>query len=59
MTEERDPKKITFFCKECKEVAEVHRDGKKYVFNCKKCGGKNVAYGTWKSVADFFHLKNS
>jgi Zn finger protein HypA/HybF involved in hydrogenase expression len=66
MTEEKteeqvvdpDANKITFYCKDCKEVAEVHRDGKKYVFNCKQCGGKNVVYGTKRGIMDYFHLKN-
>jgi DNA-directed RNA polymerase subunit RPC12/RpoP len=57
---EIDPreKELTYYCKECKEVVEIHRDGKKDVFNCKKCGGKNIVYGTLKSIKDFFHLKN-
>lgn len=52
----KDP--IIFYCKDCEEVGEVHRVGRKYVYKCAKCGTKNVAFGTPKSISNFFHLKD-
>jgi len=55
MTED-NKNEIVFFCKDCNEIVETNRVGKKYVYTCKKCGTKNVAFGTRKSIDNFFRL---
>ncbi len=50
---------ILFFCRDCqKVVAEPKKVGSKYVYKCSVCDGKNVAFGTKKSICDYFHLKD-
>lgn len=51
------PEEIVFFCKDCRELSEVKRVGRQYVYTCSKCGTKNVAFGTRKSIMNFFHIK--
>ncbi|MBT3864863.1 hypothetical protein HOE67_04240 [Candidatus Peregrinibacteria bacterium] len=48
---------IVFYCKDCEKLVETDRIGKKYVYKCKKCGTKNVAFGTDKSIKNFFRIK--
>ncbi len=54
---EQDGPKIIFFCKDCDQVVDTERCGKKYVYRCRLCGTKNVAFGTLKSINNFFHVK--
>jgi len=49
---------IIFYCKDCEEVVKTEKVGRKYVYTCKICGTKNVAFGTQKSITNFFHLKD-
>ena len=49
--------KVVFYCKDCKKMVEATRIAKKYVYTCTVCKTKNVAFGTIKSVASFFHVK--
>ena len=49
--------KVVFYCKDCRKLVETMRIGKKYVYTCNLCKTKNVAFGTVKSVASFFHIK--
>jgi len=56
LTKYTDP--IIFYCKDCEEVVQTEKVGKKYVYRCKICGTKNVAFGTPKSIYNFFHLKD-
>ncbi|MBI5152729.1 hypothetical protein HZA39_04285 [Candidatus Peregrinibacteria bacterium] len=48
---------IVFYCKDCEEIVKVERAGRKYAYRCKKCGTKNVAFGTEKSIANYFHVE--
>jgi len=50
---------IVHFCKDCRAIVDVKQVGKKYVYTCKKCGTKNVAFGTEKSIKDFYHVKEN
>lgn len=52
-----NPVEIIFYCKDCEEIVDTERCGRKYVYRCKKCGTKNVAFGSRKSICNFFHLK--
>jgi Zn finger protein HypA/HybF involved in hydrogenase expression len=49
--------KIKFFCKDCNKIVEAKRVGRKYVFRCPICKTKNVAFGTEKSIKNFFHIE--
>lgn len=48
---------IIFYCKDCMEIVDAKKIGKKYIYSCPKCKGKNVAFGTEKSIKNYFHIK--
>lgn len=48
---------IVFYCKDCNKIVEVDRVGRKYVYRCLECKTKNVAFGTERSIRNFFHVK--
>ena len=47
---------IKYYCKDCEKFIEGRQVGRKYVFRCPICNTKNVAFGTEKSLINFFHL---
>jgi len=49
---------IVFYCKDCEKIVEVDRVGKKFVYRCRECKTKNVAFGTEKSIVNYFHVKD-
>lgn len=49
---------IVFFCKDCEKLVETIPLGRKFVYKCKTCGTKNVAFGTEKSIRNFYHIKD-
>ncbi len=61
MAEEQEKKStsnIIFFCRDCQKVVDKpQKVGSKYVYKCPICDGKGVAFGTKKSICDYFHLK--
>lgn len=58
MTEQAEVQdhEIIFYCKDCEEIVKTHRLGKKFVYKCGKCGTKNVAFGSKRSIFNFFRL---
>lgn len=48
--------KIVFFCKDCEKIIQGVKLGKKYVYKCPLCGTKNVAFGTEKSIRNFYRV---
>lgn len=56
MKEEQTWDTIVFYCKDCEKIVDADRAGRKYVYLCKLCGTKNVAFGTKKSVQNYFHV---
>ncbi|KKQ71842.1 MAG: hypothetical protein UT33_C0012G0050 [Candidatus Peregrinibacteria bacterium GW2011_GWC2_39_14] len=49
---------IVFYCKDCEKIVQADRAfGKKYVYKCRICKTKNVAFGTEKSIATYFHIE--
>ena len=48
---------IMFYCRDCQKIAQTEKVGTRYVYKCTQCQGNNVAFGTEKSVRNFFHLK--
>jgi len=59
MTETKSPETkspIVFYCKDCEKLVDASKFGKRYVYTCKICGTKNVAFGTEKSIKNFFRI---
>ncbi len=48
--------KILYYCKDCAKFVNAQQVGRKYVFRCPICKTKNVAFGTEKSLKNFFHI---
>ena len=48
------PTKIIYFCQDCNKVITPKRIGKKFQFSCSECKGKNVAFGTEKSIESYY-----
>lgn len=59
MKEEQTWDTVVFYCKDCEKIVDVSRAGKKYVYLCQLCGTKNVAFGTKKSIQDYFHVEET
>jgi DNA replicative helicase MCM subunit Mcm2 (Cdc46/Mcm family) len=53
------PAKIVYYCKDCKRIVTgVTKKGrKKYTFKCPECKGSDVAYGTEKSIINYYHIR--
>lgn len=47
---------IHYYCKDCEKIVDAQKVGRKYVFRCPICKTKNVAFGTDKSLNNFFHI---
>ena len=47
---------MIFYCKDCEKVVDVFPVGRKFVYKCSICKTKNVAFGTDKSIRNFFRL---
>jgi hypothetical protein len=56
--EEKTWDTVVFYCKDCEKIVPTDRAGKKYVYVCKMCGTKNVAFGTLKSIQNYFHVED-
>ncbi len=48
---------IVFYCKDCRKTIKGEKVGAKYVYKCPDCKSENVAFGTPKSITNFYHLK--
>ena len=51
------PSKIIYFCRDCKKMTKPKRVGKKFQFSCTECKGKNVSFGSEKSIDNYYKLK--
>ena len=50
--------KIVFYCKTCEKIIENPKKMvRKYVYICPHCKTKNVAFGTEKSIMNFYHIE--
>lgn len=50
---------LIFYCKDCEKVVDVIPVGRKFVYKCAICKTKNVAFGTEKSIRNFFHVEEA
>lgn len=51
-------KDILYYCKDCEKIVDAQKIGRKFVFRCPICKTKNVAFGTEKSLKNFFHIED-
>jgi len=54
--ENKLPPELVFYCKDCHKIVETIPVGRKFVYRCKICGTKNVAFGTLKSIKNFYRV---
>jgi len=57
--EDRNLNEIVFFCKDTGTIIpreEIERIGNKFVYKNKVSGSKNIAFGTRRSVENFYKL---
>ncbi len=47
---------VIFYCKDCEKIVKVMPVGRKFVYRCNICKTKNVAFGTEKSIRNFYRL---
>lgn len=50
--------KITYYCGDCKKLITPKRMGKKFQFSCSECKGKNVAFGSEKSIQSYYKVSD-
>lgn len=49
---------IVFFCKDCKAVVNAQRiSPNKYAYKCPECNSIKVAFGTMRSIKEFYLRK--
>ena len=49
--------RIVFYCKDCEAIVGAKKELRRYVYKCDKCNTKNVAFGTEKSIKNFYHVE--
>jgi hypothetical protein len=56
---ETETTRVLFFCKDCRRLVHAvsSKGRKKYTFKCAICNEPNVAYGSEKSIVNFFRIK--
>ena len=47
---------IVYFCRDCQKLVQGARIGRKLQFGCPVCKGKNVAFGTEKSIISHYRI---
>jgi len=57
LTEQGQPAKITYYCRECKKLVAAKRIEKKLSFKCEECGKNEVSFGTEESIKNFYNIK--
>ena len=51
------PQELVFYCKDCKKIVETNALGRKFAYRCQVCQTKNVAFGSLKSIKNFYRIK--
>ena len=54
--ENKLPITLVFYCKDCRKIVETTPVGRKFVYTCNICKTKNVAFGTLKSIMNFYRV---
>ena len=50
------PAELVSCCKDCRKIVPTMPVGRKYVYRCSVCQTKNVAFGTLKSIKNFYRV---
>lgn len=45
------------YCKDCHKIVPAAPLGRKFAYRCTICQTKNVAFGTLKSIKNFYRIK--
>ncbi len=53
------PTGVVCYCKDCNKIVETNPVGRKFAYRCKICSTKNVAFGSEKSIRNFYHIKDA
>lgn len=55
---EKTPEPLIFFCKDCNKIIQKPKriPRQRFTFICPECNEKSVAWGTKKSIYNFFHI---
>jgi hypothetical protein len=53
------PAPIVFYCKDCEKIVLTKAVGRKFVYKCGICGTKNVAFGTEKSIVNYYRIEEN
>ena len=48
---------IVFYCKDCEKIGSVKPVGRKFDYKCAVCNTKNVAFGTEKSIINYYRIE--
>ena len=56
--ENKLPATLIFYCKDCHKIVEATPIGRKFVYKCNVCQTKNVAFGSVKSIKNFYRIKD-
>ena len=51
------PPALVCYCKDCGKIVPGIPVGRKFAYRCSVCQTKNVAFGTEKSIKNFYHIK--
>ena len=50
------PPDLVYYCKDCRKLVDTTPLGRKFVYKCNVCQTKNVAFGTLKSIKNFYRV---
>lgn len=50
------PAKIAYYCQDCKKLVPPKRVGNKFVFSCQACKKDVIAFGTEKSLGNYYRI---
>jgi len=55
-----EPTKIVYYCKDCEKIVKAQKiTPRKLKFKCQVCQGKNVSFGTEKSIKNHYRIKDN
>lgn len=49
---------VVFFCNDCGKLVATEKDPHAIKFSCTECKGRNISFGTERSVNNFFKLND-
>ena len=49
---------VAFFCRDCRKLVDTKKAEKGLKFVCAECNGKDISFGTRRSLINHFHLND-